>query len=110
MRQGDIWMADLNPVKGSEQAGTRPVLIISGNLLNQYAPVVIVCPLTSSLKHYKGNVILSPNLENGLTASSEVMVYHVRSITKDRLFHRLGSVNQEVVTQLHGSLRDLLEL
>ena len=110
MRQGDIWMADLNPVKGSEQAGTIPVLIISGNLLNQYAPVVIVCPLTNSLMHYKGNVILSPNLENGLTASAKVMVYQVRSITKDRLFHRLGSVNQEVVTQLHGSLRDLLEL
>jgi mRNA interferase MazF len=50
MRQGEIWNANLNPTEGSEQAGFRPVVIISGNLANTYAPVVLCCPLTTKLK------------------------------------------------------------
>ena len=43
MKQGEIWNVALNPVQGSEQAGFRLVVIISGNLLNELAPVVLVC-------------------------------------------------------------------
>jgi mRNA interferase MazF len=50
MRQGEIWYANLNPSKGSEQAGFRPVVIVSGNLLNEHLPVVIVMPLTTKIK------------------------------------------------------------
>jgi mRNA interferase MazF len=49
MKQCEIWLADLNPVRGSEQEGFSPVVIISGNMLNQYLPVVIICPLTSKV-------------------------------------------------------------
>ena len=66
MKQGEIWYANLNPSKGSEQAGHRPVVILSGNLLNEYLPIVICCPLTSKIKNYKGNVVLQPNKENKL--------------------------------------------
>jgi mRNA-degrading endonuclease toxin of MazEF toxin-antitoxin module len=61
------------------------VLIISGNLLNGHAPVLICCPLNTSLKHYKGNPVLEPSNHNGLKKSSEVMEMHVRSIAKERL-------------------------
>jgi mRNA interferase MazF len=54
MKQCELWYADLNPVKGSEQAGMRPVVIVSGNLMNTYLNVVICCPLTSKIKNYKG--------------------------------------------------------
>jgi mRNA interferase MazF len=67
MKQGEIWYANLNPVTGSEQLGHRPVLIISGNLLNEHLPVVICCPLTTKIKNYKGNIILEPDQENNLT-------------------------------------------
>lgn len=50
MRQGELWYVDLNPTKGSEQKGQRPVLIISGNLLNEHLNVVIACPLTTKSK------------------------------------------------------------
>ena len=49
MRQGEIWNANLDPVKGSEQAGYRPVVIISGNLLNTHLPIAIVIPLTREI-------------------------------------------------------------
>ena len=85
MRQKEIWYADLNPVKGREQAGYRPVVIISGNVLNKYLDFVIVCPLTTKVKYYKGNVVISPTVQNGLTQTSEVLVFHVRSVAKNRL-------------------------
>ena len=47
MKQGELWFANLNPTSGSEQAGFRPVIIVSGNLANEYAPVVVCCPLTT---------------------------------------------------------------
>jgi len=63
MLQGEIWYANLSPTKGSEQAGYRPVLIVSGNLMNKYLPIVICCPLTSKIKNYKGNIIVQPTKE-----------------------------------------------
>ena len=108
MRQGEIWMAELNPVRGSEQAGYRPVVIISGDLLNTFAPVLICCPLTTSIKSYKGNVILEPTAENGLKHVSEIMVYHVRSLAENRRVERVGHVPETVVKQLHQTMQILL--
>ncbi len=52
MKQREIWYADLNPVKGSQQHEIRSVVIIIGDLMNTYLPVVIACPLTSKKKKY----------------------------------------------------------
>lgn len=93
--QGDIWYANLSPIKGSEQSGYRPVLIVSGNLMNKHLGIVICLPLTSKVKHYKGNVVLTPNNENGLKEASEVLNFHIRSISKDRLIKKCGSISKE---------------
>ncbi len=66
MKQGEIWYADLNPTKGSEQSGFRPLVILSGDLLNVFMNVVITCPLTTKVKNYKGNVVLLPDDKNEL--------------------------------------------
>ncbi|MDP1727862.1 MAG: type II toxin-antitoxin system PemK/MazF family toxin [Bacteroidota bacterium] len=108
MKQGEIWQANLNPIEGSEQAGFRPVLIISGNLANEYAPVIVCCPLTTKLKNYKGNPILEPNKQNGLKVKSEVMTIHIRSLSKNRLKKRIGVVPKETIQQLKDTLNDLL--
>lgn len=107
MRQGELWYAILGPVKGSEQDGYRPVLIVSGNLMNQYAPVVICCPLTSKIKKYMGNPILSAG-NHGLTNDSEVLVSHVRSISKDRLSEKIGEVPLSVVQSIKKTLHELM--
>lgn len=108
MKQGELWYADLDPTKGSEQAGYRPVLIISGNMLNQYLKVIIVCPLTSKIKNYKGNLVLEPNKENNLSKTSEVMTFHVRSISKIRLIEKIGSVKKSELKDVHAALDDIL--
>ncbi len=108
MRQGEIWWKDLNPTQGREQNGRRPVLIISGNLLNRYLEVVIVVPLTTQIKGYKGNPILEPNTKNQLKYPSEALVFHVRSVSKDRLIEKIGDVEPEIILQIKETLQDIL--
>jgi mRNA interferase MazF len=108
MKQNEIWLANLNPGEGSEQKGLRPVVIISGNMLNQYLPVVIVCPLTSKIKNYKGNLVLSPDRQNGLSEPSEVLTFHIRSVSKDRLISKIGSITQAHSAEIKKGLDDIL--
>jgi mRNA interferase MazF len=95
MRQGEIWQAYLDPIVGSEQGGMRPVVVISGNAMNTYLNVVIICPLTTKIKSYKGHVVLEPNGQNGLSQASEILNFHVKSISKDRLVKKLGSITEK---------------
>ena len=108
MKQCEIWIADLNPVRGSEQQGYRHVVIISGNMLNQHLPVVIVCPLTSKIKNYKGNIYVVPDTRNGLTETSEIMVFHIRSISKERLVSKIGEITSRQLAELKQGLDDIL--
>lgn len=97
-----------DPVKGSEQGGRHPAVIISGNLMNQYLNVVIVCPLTTSVKNYKGNVVLAPNASNNLNEPSEILTFHVRSVAKDRLKNKIGRISEHELVQVKQGLEDLL--
>ena len=108
MKQGEIWNLYLDPVAGKEQGGRRPAVIISGNLLNKYLDVVIVCPLTSKIKNYKGNLILEPNKENGLAQKSEVLTFHIRSVSKDRLSEKLGRISADDIDYIKATLKDIL--
>ncbi len=109
MKQGEIWYADLNPTKGSEQAGQRPVVILSGNLLNQHLNVVIVSPLTTKIKNYKGNPVISPTKVNGLKQESEMLIFHIRSVSKDRLTSKIGDIEQSELTLAVKTLNDILK-
>lgn len=110
MKKGEIWHVNLNPVKGSEQAGRRPVVIVSGNLLNVYAPVIYVCPLTTRIKNYKGDVILEPDTINGLLETSEVLIMHLRSVSKDRFEKKIGVITKEELEELRKGIDDLMRM
>jgi len=56
--QKEIWLANLNPAQGREQAGMRPVVIVSGDSMNEYFDVVIACPISSKIKNFAGCVVL----------------------------------------------------
>ena len=108
MKQGEIWELYFDPVKESEQAGRRPAVIISGNVLNKYLPIVIVCPLTTRIKNYKGNLILDPNERNKLKAQSEVLTFHITSVSKSRLKKRIGFISQSELEKIKSCLDDIL--
>jgi mRNA interferase MazF len=108
MKQGEIWNANLNPSKGSEQAGVRPVVILSGNLLNEYLNVVICCPLTTQIKNYKGNLVLTPDSENKLKKKSEILTFHIRSVSKERLIKKTGKISDKEIEQIKKYLNEIL--
>jgi len=108
LKQGEIWNLHLDPVSLREQGEGRPAIIISGNLLNRYLDVVIVCPLTTSIKNYKGNLILEPDKTNGLQKRSEILTFHIRSVSKKRLDRKIGSIPQKDIEYIKATLNDIL--
>lgn len=75
-KQGDIIFIDLNPIKGHEQVGKRPALVISNNVFNKNTKMAIVCPITSNEKEYPTHYLL----EDSKQIHGAVLCEHVRSI------------------------------
>ena len=108
INRGDVWLADLNPIRGREQAGTRPVVIVSAAFL-QRAGLVVVVPFTTRLRGLQLHVLVEPP-EGGLRQRSEAMPEMERSISMDRLLERWGGVSVETMIQLKERLRLVLDL
>lgn len=102
--QKEIWMADLEPVVGSEQGGTRPVIIISGPSMNAHYPVVFICPLTSKIKAYKGCPIIQPDKNNKLKVVSQAIPFQIRTIAKLRLKKKVGFISEEQLDEIKRGL------
>jgi len=89
-RRGEIWLADLNPTRGHEQAGHRPVLVVSEDLFNRGpARLVVVLPLTSRIRQIPSHVVVTPP-EGGLRQESAIICEAIRSITQERLIRRVN--------------------
>jgi mRNA interferase MazF len=110
MRQRDIYWADLEPVKGSEQRGKRPVVIISGNTMNENLDIVICCPLSTSIKNYAGCVILTRDSINNLKSDSEIITFQVRTISKTRLSKKIGEISYDQLEEIIKKLNEILKL
>lgn len=108
MIQGEIYLAKLEPVEGSEQGGTRPVVIISGNTMNEHFNVVICCPISKQIKNYNGCVVLKKSDLNRLSADSEVITFQVRSLSKNRLKKKLGTITPQELSVIHRGLQDVM--
>ena len=107
-KQRDIYWANLNPSKGSEQAGKRPVVVVSGNTMNEHLPVCIVCPLSTKLKNYHTCTVLKKSKSNKLPADSEVITFQVRTISSDRLKSKAGSITTEELQDVVHKIGQLL--
>ena len=92
-----VWLANLEPVIGSEQGKTRPVLIISQSALNQILPVVNVLPITSrkpNRRIYPNEAFIRSN-EAGLLNDSVVLCFQIRTLDKRRLIKYLGDLKDD---------------
>ena len=112
MKRGEIYDARLEPVEGSEQGGTRPVIVVSRDVINVYSPVVLAVPCTTYRPQktiYPTQVLIqSPN--GGLSKDSLAMADQVRVLSKTRLIQLRGTLNQEIIQQLNQALIIALEL
>ncbi len=109
IRQKDIWDVYFDPIKGSEQAGNRPAVVISGNVLNTNLDVIVVCPLSSSVHYFEGNPVIEPDKINGLAKTSEILVFHIRSISKLRFKRKIGQISQNELETIKKTLNDILK-
>ena len=109
--RGEIWNADLDPIRGREQARKRPVLVVSTDRFNAGpADLVVILPITSKAKGIPWHVALAPGSGTGLRSNSFAMVEAIRCVSRERLARRLGEVAAATMGEVEQRLRILLEL
>ncbi len=104
IRRGEVFIADLAPVQGSEQGGVRPCLVIQNDVGNKHSPTVIVAPITSHLK--KRNMPTHVTIPDGLgfPARSMVLLEHIRTIDKSRLVKYMTNLTPDVMEEIDAAL------
>jgi len=111
IKRGNIFLANLEPIKGSEQGGIRPVLIIQNDISNKYSPVVIIAAITSKMfdKKFPTNVFVSKK-DSKLDRDSNILLNQIRTIDNSRLIKRIGSLDNFIMNQVDKSLKVSLSL
>ena len=101
VNRGDIFYADLSPVVGSEQGGTRPVLVVQNNVGNKYSPTVIIAAITSQLDKAKLPTHIELKKEKyNLVKDSVVLLEQIRTLDKRRLKDLIGKVDQPTMNMV----------
>ena len=99
-RRGDIYLANLNPYKGSEQGGTRPVLVLQNNDGNLYCPTLIIAPITTQLKKPNQPTHYLIKYNRALSAPSIVEFEQIKTIDKSRVISYLGKLTKEQLSEI----------
>jgi len=110
IKRGDIILANLEPILGSEQGGIRPVLIIQNDISNRYSPVIIIAAITSKItKEYPTNVFLSKK-DSKLDKDSVVLLNQLRTIDKIRIIKKIGFLDYALMDQVDRAIKVSLGL
>jgi len=107
--RGDVWRVDLEPIRGHEQGGKRPALILSSNIINRGPTgLVTVVPITTRDRPIRAFLRIEPP-EGGLKQVSFIICNQVRTISRDRLDRRFGSASAATLAEVERRVRFLLE-
>ena len=105
VKRGDIFYADISPVVGSEQGGTRPVLIVQNDMGNKHSPTVIAAAITSQMNKARLPThieLIGPTV--GLTKNSVVLLEQIRTIDKKRLREHMGRLDQDMMQKVDDAI------
>ena len=105
--RGDIRWAELNPVRGHEQAGTRPVLILSHDVFNQRSGTVIAMTMTSQ-EPRAGFPLTWESKASGLTKRSWIKISQVRTLSVQRIGNRLARASEEEMARVIEGLNEIV--
>lgn len=111
MNRGEIFLANLNPSRGSEQAGIRPVIVIQRNTIGRFTRTALVVPLSSNLR--RANIpgtITIPSGEGGLTQDSVALCYQTVVLDQERFIRKLGELPKSYLEMLRQALIYTMEL
>ncbi|MBQ5314346.1 MAG: type II toxin-antitoxin system PemK/MazF family toxin [Oscillospiraceae bacterium] len=105
INRGEVYYADLSPVIGCEQGGTRPVVIVQNNVGNRHSPTVIAAAITSKQDKTSLPTHISVKGEScGLAKDSVVLLEQIRTIDKQRLREKTGRLSNEDIARLNNAL------
>lgn len=104
IKRGQIYYADLSPVVGSEQGGLRPILIVSNDVGNRHAPIVIAAAITSRTRKFRLPTQVLLDTSCGLHKESMVECEQMRTLDKRRLKGFIGVVNEEEMKQINKAI------
>lgn len=111
IKRGEVFYAELNPVQGSEQGGTRPVLVVQNDIGNQYSPTTIILAITSQINKAKlPTHVELPKEKTGLERDSVILAEQVRTIDKSRLQHKVAVLSNDIMEKVNKALEISLGL
>ncbi len=103
--RGEIWLANLDPTKGSEQAGTRPIIIFQENTISKFTSTIITIPLTTNLRRAAlPSCLLISNGQGGVNQDSVALCHQLRVLDKTRLIKKLGQLDINVIAELERTV------
>jgi mRNA interferase MazF len=112
IKQYEIWIADLNPLVGTESGKTRPILVVQTNLLNKTShPSTIICPLTTNVK--KDSEILRVHVKKGianLRQACDIMIDQIRAIDNKRLIKKVGDLPNDLVELVKENIMIIIDI
>jgi mRNA interferase MazF len=105
IKRGEIWLANLNPTKGSEQSGIRPVIIFQNNQINKFTTTIITIPLTTNMKRklLPSSVFITQEQGNLIT-DSVALCHQLRVLDKTRLINRLSILPDDIILELEDKV------
>jgi mRNA interferase MazF len=111
IRRGEIFLANLEPILGSEQGGVRPVVIIQNDIGNQYSTTTIIAPITSSVmkKEYPTNVFIKKE-DSAIKRDSTILLNQIKAIDKRRILKKLGILDSFTMNKVDRALKISLGL
>ena len=110
MKQGEIWLIDLEPTVGAEMNKTRPAVIVSDNQLGKL-PLKIIAPVTDWKEHYSvasWMIAINPSNQNGLTKKSSIDCFQLRSVSQNRLIRRIGHILYPEILQIQEGIMKVI--
>ena len=105
--RGDVFSARLDPTEGSEQAGTRPVVVISRDSINANSPVVVIVPVTdaANVKRVYPSYVQLPKGSGGLKMDSVAKAEQIRAIQVSRFVGYYGRLEKEALTRIEDAIK-----
>ena len=104
IKRGDIYYANLNPVIGSEQSDTRPVLVVQNNIGNKHSPTIVVVPISCKLKKSSLPTHVIIPSSSGIEVDSMALVEQVRAIDRSRIRDYIGQIGGKVQSEVDVAL------
>ena len=106
----DVFWANLDPTVGVEIKKTRPVVVVSNDVINQHSRLVIVVPLTTNTARLSPSHVLIPQGEADLGQESKVLTEQIRAMDKQRLVSRIGTLSDRFLRLIEQAIRNSLDM